>query len=56
MPIDLPGLLEARRADELQLFDSSSRCATGAHLRTLGCDLDYVRAQGPHLLDAAGNR
>jgi ornithine--oxo-acid transaminase len=56
MPIDLAGLLEKRRADKLQLFDRHLNGQLVRILRTLDFAVDYVRADGPHLFDAHGNR
>ena len=56
MPIDLAGLLEQRRADKFQLFDRHLNAQLVRILRTLGFAVDYVRAEGPHLFDADGNR
>jgi ornithine--oxo-acid transaminase len=56
MPIDLAGLIEQRRADKFQLFERHLNAQLVRVLRTLGCAVDYVRAAGPHLFDADGNR
>ena len=56
MPIDLAELLEERRADKIQLFDRHLNAQLMRVLRTLGFAVDYVRAKGPHLFDADGNR
>jgi ornithine--oxo-acid transaminase len=56
MPIDLAALLEQRRADKFQLFDRPLNAQLVRVLRTLGFAVDYVRAEGPHLFDADGNR
>jgi ornithine--oxo-acid transaminase len=56
MPIDLAGLLEQRRADKFRLFDRHLNAQLVRVLRTLGFAMDYVRAKGPHLFDADGNR
>jgi ornithine--oxo-acid transaminase len=56
MPIDLAGLIEARRGDKFQLFDRHLNAQLLRILRTLGFAVDYVRAEGPHLFDAEGNR
>jgi ornithine--oxo-acid transaminase len=56
MPIDLAGLIEERRGDKFQLFDRHLNAQLLRVLRTLGFAVDYVRAEGPHLFDADGNR
>ena len=56
MPIDLKGLIEARRGDKFQLFERHLNSQMLRVLRTLGFAVDYVRAEGPHLFDADGNR
>ena len=56
MPIDLAGLIEERRGDKFQLFDRHLNAQLLRILRTLGFAVDYVRAEGPHLFDADGNR
>ena len=56
MPIDLAGLLEERRPDKFQLFDRHLNAQLVRLLRTLGFAVDYVRAEGPYLFDAEGNR
>jgi ornithine--oxo-acid transaminase len=56
MPIDLAGLIEERRGDKFQLFDRHLNAQLLRILRTLGFAVDYVRAEGPHLFDAEGNR
>jgi ornithine--oxo-acid transaminase len=56
MPIDLAGLIEERRGDKFQLFERHLNAQLLRVLRTLGFAVDYVRAAGPHLFDADGNR
>jgi ornithine--oxo-acid transaminase len=56
MPIDLAGLIEERRGDKFELFDRHLNAQLLRILRTLGFAVDYVRAEGPHLFDAEGNR
>jgi ornithine--oxo-acid transaminase len=56
MPLYLADLLEARRADRVQLFERHLNAQLVRILRMLGCPTDYVRAEGPYLFDAAGNR
>ncbi|HLT02441.1 MAG TPA: aspartate aminotransferase family protein [Geminicoccaceae bacterium] len=56
MPIDLAGLVEDRRADRYDLFDRHLNGQLVRVLRTLGFAVDYVRAEGPYLFDAQGNR
>jgi ornithine--oxo-acid transaminase len=56
MPIDLRGLIEARRGDKFQLFDRHLNSQMLRVLRILGFAVDYMRAEGPHLFDADGNR
>jgi ornithine--oxo-acid transaminase len=56
VPIDLPGLIERRRADKSALFDRHLNGQLVRLLRTLGFDVDYVRAEGPYLFDADDNR
>jgi ornithine--oxo-acid transaminase len=56
MPIDLAGLIEERRGDKFQLFERHLNAQLLRVLRTLGFAVDYVRAEGPHLFDADGNR
>ena len=56
MPIDLAGLIEERRAEKFALFDRRLNGQLVRVLRTLGFAVDYVRAEGPYLFDAEGNR
>ena len=56
MPIDLAELIEERRADKFALFDRHLNGQLVRVLRTLGFAVDYVRAEGPYLFDAEGNR
>ena len=56
MPLDLAGLIEDRRADKFILFDRHLNAQLLRILRTLGFAVDYVRAEGPYLFDAEGNR
>jgi hypothetical protein len=56
MPIDLAELIEQRRADKFQLFERHLNAQLVRILRALDCAVDYVRATGPHLFDADGNR
>jgi ornithine--oxo-acid transaminase len=56
MPIDLLGLIEQRRADKSALFDRHLDGQLVRLLRTLGFDVDYVRAEGPYLFDPDGTR
>ena len=56
MPIDLAGLIAERRGDKFQLFERHLNAQLLRILRTLGFAVDYVRAEGPHLFDADGNR
>ncbi|HEX6115322.1 MAG TPA: aspartate aminotransferase family protein [Geminicoccaceae bacterium] len=55
MPIDLAELIEHRRAEKFALFDRHLNTQLLRVLRTLGFDVDYVRAEGPYLFDAEGN-
>ena len=56
MPIDVAGLIEERRADKFALSDRYLNAQLVRVLRTLGFAVDYVRAEGAYLFDAAGNR
>ncbi|MGH6897426.1 MAG: aspartate aminotransferase family protein [Geminicoccaceae bacterium] len=56
MPINLTELIEQRRPDKLALFDRHLNAQLVRVLRTLGLAVDYVRAEGPYLFDAEGNR
>ena len=55
MPIDLAEFIEHRRAEKFALFDRHLNTQLLRVLRTLGFDVDYVRAEGPYLFDAEGN-
>jgi ornithine--oxo-acid transaminase len=56
MPIGLASLLEERHADKFALFARHLNAPLVRLLRTLGFAVDYVRADGPYLFDAEGNR
>jgi ornithine--oxo-acid transaminase len=53
---DLGRLIAARRADKFTLYERHLNAQMVRVLRTIGFDLDYAHGEGPHLLDAAGNR
>ena len=53
---DLQTLLKERQADKFALFERHLNPQALRVLRTLGFDIDYMRAEGPYLFDAAGQR
>ncbi len=53
---ELQTLLNGRRAEKFALFDRHLNPQLVRVLRTIGFDIDYVRAEGPYLFDAAGDR
>ena len=56
MSFDLQTLLKERQADKFALFERHLNPQALRVLRTLGFDIDYMRAEGPYLFDAAGQR
>ncbi len=56
MGFDLQALLSQRQADKFALFERHLNPQALRVLRTLGFDVDYVRADGPYLFDASGER
>lgn len=56
MTFDLLALAEARHSEKFTLFDRYLNSQLVRVLKTIGYDADYVRGEGPHLLDADGNR
>ncbi len=56
MSFDLQSLLDQRRAEKFALFERHLNPQALRVLRTLGFDVDYVRAEGPYLFDATGER
>jgi ornithine--oxo-acid transaminase len=53
---DLQTLLDQRQADKFALFERHLNPQALRVLRALGFDVDYVRAEGPYLFDASGER
>ncbi len=53
---DLNGLLAARRGEKYALHERYLNAQLVRVLKTLGYDVDFVAAEGPHLTDASGNR
>ena len=53
---DLARLIAARRSEHHDLHAAHVNPRFATVLRTIGYDRTYVRAEGPHLWDAAGNR
>ena len=56
MTFDLLALAEARRSEKFGLFDQHLNSQLVRVLKTIGYDVDYVGGEGPHLIDADGNR
>ena len=56
MAFDLLALAEARHSEKFELFDRYLNSQLVRVLKTIGYDADYVGGEGPHLIDAAGNR
>ncbi|MFO1129367.1 MAG: aspartate aminotransferase family protein [Rhodospirillales bacterium] len=56
MTFDLLELAQSRHADKFGLFDRYLNSQLVRVLKTIGYDVDYVRGEGPHLIDANGNR
>lgn len=56
MPIDILDLMAARRGDKFEMFDRHLNSQLVRVLETIGFNADYVKAAGPHLFDAEGNR
>jgi len=56
MPFDLHALMAGRAGEKFPLFDRYLNSQLVRVLKTIGYDVDYVRGEGPHLFDAAGNR
>jgi ornithine--oxo-acid transaminase len=56
MSFDLMTLAAARHDEKFSLFDRHLNSQLVRVLKTIGYDVDYVRGEGPHLIDAAGHR
>jgi ornithine--oxo-acid transaminase len=56
MPFDLQQLISERSGEKFPLFDRYLNSQLVRVLKTIGYDVDYVRGEGPHLFDVAGNR
>lgn len=56
MPTPILELLNARAGEQFGLHERHLNAQMVRVLRTIGYDRDYVRATGPHLYDAEGNR
>jgi ornithine--oxo-acid transaminase len=56
MPFDLAELMSERRSEKWPLFEHYLNAQMVRVLKTIGFDVDYVRAEGPYLYDAAGER
>lgn len=56
MTFDLLSLADARHAEKFTVFDRYLNSQLVRVLKTIGYDVDYVRGDGPHLIDAEGNR
>jgi ornithine--oxo-acid transaminase len=56
MAFDLQTLISDRRGDKFELFDRHLNSQLVRVLKTIGYDVDYVRAEGPYLFDAQGHR
>ena len=56
MPFDIDAALSAHRGEQFALHEAHLNPQLPRVLRTLGFDRDYVRAEGPWLVDAAGAR
>ncbi len=56
MPIDILTLAQAHQGTQHDLFGKYCNPQLVKVLRTIGFDRDYVRAEGPYLYDAEGNK
>jgi ornithine--oxo-acid transaminase len=56
MPFDLAQLMAERSTDKFRLFEQHLNTQLVRVLKTIGYDVDYVRAEGPYLFDRDGNR
>ncbi len=56
MPTPIIDLLESRAGEKFALHERHLNAQMVRVLRTIGYDREYVRATGPHLYDAEGNR
>jgi len=56
MPFDLHRLLNERRGEKYSLHERYLNAQMVRVLRTIGYDVDFVSAEGPHLTDASGAR
>ncbi len=56
MATDILDLMTERRGEKFELFDRHLNSQLVRVLKTIGFDADYVKASGPHLFDADGNR
>lgn len=56
MPTPIIELLESRAGEKFGLHERHLNAQMVRVLRTIGYDREYVRATGPHLFDAEGNR
>jgi len=56
MPLDLHRLLNERRGEKYGLHERYLNAQMVRVLKTIGYDVDFVSAEGPHVTDAAGAR
>jgi acetylornithine/succinyldiaminopimelate/putrescine aminotransferase len=56
LPFDLQSILRAHQGEGSALHAEHINPRFATVLKTIGYDRDYVRAEGPYLFDAAGNR
>jgi ornithine--oxo-acid transaminase len=56
MPLDLHRLLTERRGEKYGLHERYLNAQMVRVLKTIGYDVDFVSAEGPHVTDAAGAR
>lgn len=56
MAFDLLALAAARQSEKFSLFDRYLNTQMVRVLKTIGYDVDYVRAEGPYLFDRDGHR
>src|SRR5512134_1920411 len=56
MPFDLLQVMAERGDEKFGLFDRYLNSQLVRVLKTIGYDVDYVRGEGAHLIDAEGNR
>ncbi len=55
-PFNLSALRSERRSEKVPLFERYLNAQMIRVLKTIGFDIDYVRAEGPYLYDAADRR